>query len=177
MCVCLAGVSVYSVFFCCAFYSPTKNPHKTTAFDLYNLLRWLKFLIVVLCALLLILLLIDDFRAARVSQEATQRSTWRSQQAGYVVIIAMYVAALAPSVPDYPATANLRDILPECGYAFNDLIQNIYGGIMGFIVTALTMQAIVPVGDYAVVGAHMQNDHARRNRGQRRRSGPHARTS
>ena len=86
------------------------------AFNLYNVLRWLKFSVFFLCALLLLVLLIDDFRASRVSQAATQRSTWRQQQAGYVVIVALYCAALAPSVPDYPAAADLRNILPKCGY-------------------------------------------------------------
>jgi hypothetical protein len=115
------------------------------AFTLYATLRWTKFAIVFLCAILLIGLLIDDFRASRVSQDATQRSVWRAQQAGYVIITALYVAALTPAVPDYPSAANLRDILPECGYSFNHLVQNVYGGITGFVLTLFIINAIVPV--------------------------------
>jgi hypothetical protein len=115
------------------------------AFDLYSALRWTKFVIVFLCAVLLVGLLIDDFRASRISQDATQRSVWRQQQAGYVVITALYIAALMPAVPDYPSAAALRSILPECGPSFNHLVQSVYGGVTGFVLTLFIIQAIVPV--------------------------------
>ena len=78
-------------------------------------------------------LLADDFRASRVSQEATQRSVWRAQQASYVIIIALFIASVAPSIPDYPAVANLTQALPRCGVNFNDLVQSLYGSIVGSV--------------------------------------------
>lgn len=48
-------------------------------------------------------------------------------------------------MPDYPAAASLTDLLPQCGYKFNELVQNVYGGIMGFLLTAFTMTSVLPV--------------------------------
>ncbi len=115
------------------------------AFNLYNTLRWTKFVIVVLVAALITGLLADDFRASRVSPEATQRSVWRAQQASYLIIIALFVASIMPSIPDYPAAANLKQILPRCGVNFNDFVQNVYGSVVGSVLTLFTMKALVPV--------------------------------
>jgi hypothetical protein len=115
------------------------------AFSLFNTLRWTKFIIVVLVGALIAGLLIDDFRCSRISQEATQRSVWRAQQAAYLVIIALFVAAVTPSVPDYPAVASLKQVLPKCGYNFNDFVQNMYGSIVGSVLTLFTLQVLLPV--------------------------------
>jgi hypothetical protein len=115
------------------------------AFSLFNTLRWTKFIIVVLVGALIAGLLIDDFRTSRISQEATQRSVWRAQQAAYIVIIALFVAAVTPSVPDYPAVASLKQVLPKCGYNFNDFVQNMYGSIVGSVLTLFTLQVLLPV--------------------------------
>lgn len=64
------------------------------AFNLYNALRWIKYSVFFLCILLLIVLLVDDFRASRVSQAATQRSTTRSQQVKKKICVATHAVCV-----------------------------------------------------------------------------------
>jgi hypothetical protein len=115
------------------------------AFDLHTALTKAKVAFVFLCIIAVIAMCTDDCISQRRGQPALQRSVERQTFVGIGITMVLFVAALAPSTPDYLQVASFGESLPQCGDEFNATIRKFYGGAIGLVLTIVTTKGLIAI--------------------------------